>query len=155
MSIYTEKCGVDIIISDEQLQQMVVQTIEKSGKTSGKMLILPPDHTRLNSMAGRITEIVWEKYASSWTIDIMPALGTHAPMSDAELDLMFGKKIPKELFLVHDWRNDVVSLGKAPSSLLQELSEGKLDYEVDIQVNKRLFAGYDLTCYVIGLGAFI
>ena len=144
MSIYTERSGVDIAISDSELQTLVRETIAKTGKKSGKMLILPPDHTRLNSMAGRITEIVWENYSSTWTIDIMPALGTHAPMSDAELELMFGKKIPKSLFLVHDWRNDVVSLGKAPSSLIQELSEGKLDYEVNIQVNKRLFAGYDL-----------
>jgi len=144
MSIYTERSGVDIAIGDAELQALVRETIEKTGKKAGKMLILPPDHTRLNSMAGRITEIVWENYSGAWTIDIMPALGTHAPMSDAELELMFGKKIPKKLFLVHDWRNDVVSLGKAPSSLIQELSEGKLDYEVNIQVNKRLFAGYDL-----------
>ena len=144
MSIYAEKCGVDIIISDAELREMVIATVENVGKTSGRMLILPPDHTRLNSMAGRITEIVWETYSAMWNIDIMPALGTHAPMTDAELDLMFGTKIPKDRFLVHDWRNDVVTLGKAPSSLLQELSEGKLDYEVEIQVNKRLFAGYDL-----------
>jgi nickel-dependent lactate racemase len=49
-----------------------------------------------------------------------------------------------DAYLVHDWRNDVVTLGKADSKLISELSGGKLDYEVNIQVNKILFEDYDL-----------
>ena len=145
MGLYVQKGGATTAISDSELRDLVIRTIEKSGKQVKRLLLLPPDHTRLNSRAGRITEIIWELYGDKCHIDIMPALGTHAPMGDRELELMFGKKIPKSLFKVHDWRNDVKELGTAPSEFIKELSGGKLDYEVRIGVNKLLFEGnYDL-----------
>ena len=144
MSIFVQKGGVSESISDSELKELVRSTVEKSGKTAGRMLLLPPDHTRLNSRAGRITEILYEMYGDSWQIDIMPALGTHSPMGEKELALMFGTKIPRSLFRVHNWRDDVVTLGKASSDFIRELSGGKLDYEVNIQVNKILFEPYDL-----------
>ena len=145
MGLYVQKGGATTAISDSELRDLVIRTIEKSGKQVKRLLLLPPDHTRLNSRAGRITEIIWELYGDKCHIDIMPALGTHAPMGDRELELMFGKKIPKSLFKVHDWRNDVKELGTASSEFIKELSKGKLDYEVRIGVNKLLFEGnYDL-----------
>ena len=144
MSIYVQKGGVSDSISDSQLRELVRQTVEKSGKTGGRMLLLPPDHTRLNSRAGRITEILVEMYKDSWHIDIMPALGTHSPMGEKELNLMFGPNVPRSMFRVHNWRDDVVTLGSASSDFIRELSGGKLDYEVKIQVNKILFDSYDL-----------
>ena len=62
------------------------------------VLLLPPDFTRGNSGAGIIVEELYELLGSSVEIDIMPALGTHVPMSDEELTIMFGSKIPSE-----DW----------------------------------------------------
>ena len=144
MAMYVQKGGADISISDSELQSLVLETIAKSGKEIKRMLILPPDHTRLNSCAGRITEIIYENYADKCHIDIMPALGTHSAMGDAQLELMFGKKIPKEKFLVHDWRNAVRTMGKASSELISELSGGKVDYEVSVQVNKIVFENYDI-----------
>ena len=144
MSIYVKEGSATTAISDERLRELVKETIAKSGKTLRRLLLLPPDHTRLNSRAGRITEMIWEEYHATCQIDIMPALGTHSPMTDAQLEMMFGKQIPKSLFKVHDWRNGVVTLGKASSEMLKELSGGKLDYEVQIQADKILFEDYDL-----------
>ena len=144
MAVYMQKGGAALDIKADELKQLVLDTIKATGKEIKKLLLLPPDHTRLNSQAGLITNIIWEEMHDKCTIDIMPALGTHSPMGDAELELMFGKNIPKSAFLVHDWRNDVVTLGKADSKLIAELSDGKVDYEVNIQVNKILFEDYDL-----------
>ena len=142
MGIYTEYGGIDAVIDEERLRRMIVATVEQGGVPK-RMLLLPPDHTRLNSYAGRITAIIWELYSAKCDIDIMPALGTHAPMGEHELRMMFGDAIPLDKFLVHDWRNDVRHMGTVPSEYIRELSKGKLDYEVRIEVNKRLFAGYD------------
>ena len=57
----------------------------------------------------------------------MPALGTHSPMTDEQISIMFGKT-PKSLFRVHDWRHDVVTLGRVPGEYVSELTEGKLNY---------------------------
>ncbi|MBE6391216.1 MAG: DUF2088 domain-containing protein [Lentisphaerae bacterium] len=150
--MYTQMGGAAVAVSDAELQEMVLSAIEKSGKTLKRMLLLPPDHTRLNSCAGRITEIIYEKYAANCHIDIMPALGTHSAMNDAQLEMMFGKNIPKSAFKVHDWRNDVVSLGKASSEFIKELSGGNLDYEVNVQVNKIVYDNYDL---IVSIGQVV
>ena len=150
--MYVQKGGANVAVTDAELQEMVLSAIEKSGKTLKRMLLLPPDHTRLNSCAGRITEIIYEKYADTCHIDIMPALGTHSAMNDAQLEMMFGKNIPKSAFKVHDWRNDVVTLGKASSDFIKELSGGKLDYEVNVQVNKIVYDNYDL---IVSIGQVV
>ena len=145
MSIFVQKGSASTALTDDEIRLLVRQTIERSGKNPKRMLLLPPDHTRLNSYAGRITEIIYEEYSASCQLDIMPALGTHSPMNDEQLEMMFGKKIPKSMFKVHDWRNDVVTLGKVTSEQMLELSAGKLDYEVCVQCNKILFEDYDLS----------
>ena len=144
MSIFVEEGSATRVISDEELRGLVKQSIQAACPAPKRLLLLPPDHTRLNSYAGRITEMIWEEYHDICAIDIMPALGTHSPMNDAQLEMMFGKKIPKSAFRVHNWRDDVVTLGRASSEFLRELSQGKLDYEVSIQANKILFEDYDL-----------
>lgn len=83
----------------------------------------------------------------------MPALGTHYPMTKEECDKMFGPEIPFELFLPHDWRNDLIQLGQLEGELISELSEGKLDYTMDVGVNKELINGeYDL---IVSIGQIV
>jgi hypothetical protein len=43
------KFGEDISISRDELRELVVRCLEKEGGLS-RFLILPPDHTRLNSI---------------------------------------------------------------------------------------------------------
>jgi nickel-dependent lactate racemase len=101
-----------------------------------RVLALPPDFTRLNSYAGPITEIANDYYGDALT-DVMPALGTHSAMSDAQIDAMFGS-VPRSKFRVHDWRNDVVTVGEVPASYVREVSEGRVEYSWPAQVNKLL-----------------
>ena len=136
--------GEQLSISGTELRELVFRTLEKSGSPK-RVLILPPDHTRLNSMAGPITAMAYEKLVSDGArVDILPALGTHNPMTEAQLRMMFGASIPLDAFKVHDWRNDVVRKGTVPGEMLAELSGGKVDYTVGVEVNKILFGGYDL-----------
>jgi nickel-dependent lactate racemase len=101
-----------------------------------RVLALPPDFTRLNSYAGPITEMVNDYYGDVLT-DVMPALGTHSPMTDGQIAAMFGS-VPREKFRVHDWRNDVVTVGEVPAEYVREVSEGRVDYAWPAQVNKLL-----------------
>ncbi|MCF7818596.1 MAG: lactate racemase domain-containing protein [Kiritimatiellales bacterium] len=140
-----QRCGADISIQRDELRRLVFQTLEKTGRPLHKVLILPPDHTRLNSMAGPITAMVYEKLVGEGVrVDILPTLGTHNPMTEAQLRMMFGDSIPFEAFKVHDWRNAVVRKGLIDGAMLAELSGGKVDYTVGVEVNKMLFDGYDL-----------
>ena len=96
-------------------------------------------------MAGPITERVYKTLAAEGArVDILPTLGTHNPMTEAQLRMMFGDAIPLDAFKVHDWRNEVVEKGVIEGEMLSELSGGKVDYTVGVEVNKMLFDGYDL-----------
>ena len=101
-----------------------------------RVLAVPPDFTRMHSMSGKLTEIAYDYYGAR-LVDVLPALGTHKPMTDVEISTMFGA-VPRELFRVHDWRNDIVTLGEVPGEFMLDVSEGKLDYPWPAQVNKLL-----------------
>ena len=101
-----------------------------------RVLAIPPDFTRFNSYAGPLTEMVFDWYGDALT-DVMPALGTHSPMTDAQISAMFGR-VPKDRFRVHDWRHDVVTVGEVPAEYVREVSEGRVDYSWPAQVNKLL-----------------
>jgi nickel-dependent lactate racemase len=108
-----------------------------------RVLAVPPDFTRLHSKAGLLTELAWEYYGRALT-DVLPALGTHKAMTDNEIASMYGAT-PRSLFRVHDWRNDVVTLGEVPGEFVRAVSEGKVDYPWPAQVNKLLRdGGHDL-----------
>ncbi len=123
------------IITPQEVKDILNKVFDGMG-VKNRVLALPPDHTRLNSFAGPITEMIYGYFGDKLT-DIMPALGTHAPMTDAQLDMMFGS-IPHSLFRVHDWRNDVVTIGEVPKEYIEEISEGKLSFSWPAQVNKLL-----------------
>ena len=95
--------------------------------------------------------MAWEFYGDR-LVDVLPALGTHKAMSDGQIATMFGG-VPRGLFRVHDWRNDVVTLGEVPASFLREVSEGRVDYSWPAQVNRLLRdGGHDL---IVSIGQVV
>ncbi len=134
MLYYSRGSKTDAITPDE-VRAALRQVFDSMGPRR-RVLAIPPDFTRFNSYAGPITEMVYDYFGSALT-DVMPALGTHTAMTDEQIGTMFGHT-PKELFRVHDWRNDVVTVGRVPASYIEEVSEGKLHYDWPAQVNKLL-----------------
>ena len=122
-------------ISPEEIRTILGEVFDRMGPKR-RVLAIPPDFTRLNSFAGPITEMCNDYFGDALT-DVMPALGTHSPMTDGQISSMFGS-IPKEKFRVHDWRNDVVTVGEVPASYVEEVSEGRVSYSWPVQVNKLL-----------------
>lgn len=122
-------------ITPEEVRAALSGVFDKMGPRK-RVLALPPDFTRFNSYAGPITEMVYDYFGEALT-DVMPALGTHAPMTPEQISTMFGH-VPAGLFRVHDWRNDVVTVGEVPAEYVHEISEGRLNYSWPAQVNKLL-----------------
>ncbi|MDD2314224.1 MAG: lactate racemase domain-containing protein [Proteiniphilum sp.] len=140
--IYYEKGSSDTALSHDDLKKGLYEALDKLGERQ-KILAVPPDYTRLPSRAGELTEMTWEYYGEKLT-DILPALGTHSPMTEQQISHMFGKT-PQSLIRNHDWRNDVVTLGEVPAEYIREVSEGKVDFDWPAQVNRLLVeGGFDL-----------
>jgi nickel-dependent lactate racemase len=132
--------GIDRSVIKEKLHESIADEIG----SLKKVLLIPPDITRMHSGAGMITAMYYEMFKDTCHIDILPALGTHDPMTDEEIDAFFGRDIPKDRFIIHNWRTDVVKVGEIPHEYIAEVSEGLIDTPIIVEVNKRLMDGtYD------------
>ena len=94
MATYFARGGVSDNISTAEKREALAQALKVMGRPLRKVLILPPDHTRLNSDAGELTRLLYEMLSPKAEVDIMPALGTHSPMTEAQLRMMFGETHP-------------------------------------------------------------
>lgn len=132
----------DLGLTDQEIYEGLVESI--SSMNLKRVLIIPPDITRFHSKAGYITNKYYHLLKDIEQLDILPALGTHVPMDEDELELMFGD-IPYDKFLIHDWRNDVVSIGEVPKEYVNEITEGLWNKPVICEINKLITNGnYDL-----------
>ncbi|MBR5380104.1 MAG: DUF2088 domain-containing protein [Clostridia bacterium] len=131
-------------LSDGQIRKELEHSLSDVRAQLKKVLILPPDYTRFHSNAGRITQLLYEMLKDDCQVDIMPALGTHVPVSESEWNHMFAG-IPYEKMIVHSWRSDVTKVGVVPAQFVSEVSEGLVNDPIDVEVNKRLLdPSYDL-----------
>lgn len=130
-------------LSEKEIREALSASLE--GRSLRKVLILPPDFTRLHSGAGSITNVYYHMLTERGAqVDIMPATGTHVSMSEEQRISMFGD-IPAECFSVHDRHNDVVKIGEVPSDFISGITEGLMDETVSVEVNRRVMdESYDL-----------
>ena len=136
--LYLAKGGENTTISDLELSGLVHEALEKLA-TKKKVLLIPPDATRMHSKAGVITRTAYEHYRTAVT-DIMPATGTHFPMTISEIQLMF-PGVPTELFREHRWREDLAELGRVPADFITEKFGFKVEYDWPAQINRLLASG--------------
>ncbi len=140
--IYYQSGSPTTVINSNDLEYGLYSALVKLGPKK-KVLVVPPDFTRFHSRAGDITTLLYKYYKENLT-DILPALGTHKPMSTEELNEMF-KGVPEGLFRVHDWRNDIVTVGTVPGEYISEITDGALDYSWPAQLNRLVYhGGHDL-----------
>ena len=148
--IYYQKGSENSVIDSESLEEGLFSALDKIGKKK-KVLVVPPDQTRIHSRAGEIT-VLLHKYFKKELKDILPALGTHTPMTDNQINEMFGD-IPRELFRVHDWRKDVITVGTVDGDMVSQITNGALDYSWPAQLNKLVYkGGHDL---IISVGQVV
>jgi len=139
-------------LSDAEIKAALKASI--CNKELKKVLLLPPDYTRMYSGAGMICATYYEMLTNAGcTVEVMPALGTHFAMTEEEVNVFFEGKIPMSAIINHDWRNDVVKLGEVPAEFVTEVSEGTVTDKIDVEVNKRLMdESYDL---IISMGQVV
>jgi len=136
---YIDCGGPAVDIGNTELEELFSTALSRALtdiKISGPVIILPPDITRFHSRAGFLTETA-SRVLGGRLGAVLPALGTHMAMNDAELKRMFGDT-PREKFLVHDWRNGITELGRIEEDWVEKAAEGAVRYDWPVQVNKIL-----------------
>lgn len=133
----------DACVTKEQVTALLDRHMADNHWSS--VLLLPPDITRSHSGAGLITAHYYEQLtARGVSVKVLPALGTHLPMTEEQLREMFGDGIPMDAYIAHDFRNSIEVVGTVPGSYLDEVSEGLFKDDVTVSVNRELLSGkYD------------
>ncbi|MGI6724730.1 MAG: lactate racemase domain-containing protein [Christensenellales bacterium] len=139
-------------ITRTAIEDALAQALQPVKDSLRKVLIIPPDFTRFHSNAGFITQLLYHMLSPTCQVDILPALGTHVPMSQEQWQLMFGD-VPYGHMLVHRWREDVIPIGEVPAGFVKEVSEGLMEEAIPFSINRHLLdPEYDL---VLSIGQVV
>jgi nickel-dependent lactate racemase len=140
--IYYKIGSENTVLSSQDLQVGLHTALDKIGERK-KVLLIPPDYSRFHSRAGILTSLAHQYYKEKIK-DILPALGTHNPMTENEITHMF-EGIPRHLFRVHDWRHDVVTVGEVPGEYVSSVTDNLVNFAWPAQLNKLVNnGGHDL-----------
>ena len=128
-------------LSWPRLEELTLATLGEAKKRISsrprRVLLLPPDITRMHSGSGRITEILYNALAGEAEVYVIPTLGQHVPHTPEENRRMFGS-IPESQILVHDWRGGCVQVGEIPAAMVRETSRGAADWALPVVLNRAL-----------------
>ncbi len=145
--IYFERGGEEAVLTDRDIREGAEQALEGWAEQHGwpgRVLMVPPDITRLHSRAGDVTGAVYRGLAREADaggrksdVEVMPSLGTHRPMTRAQGERMY-PGVPRELFRVHRWREDTVTLGEVSAGEVSRRAGVDFPFSWPVQVNRRL-----------------
>ena len=86
---------------EQLVQQAIDEAKQRINKNPKRVLLLPPDITRMHSGAGWITECFYNRLKGEADVHVIPTLGQHEPHTREQSAQMFGS-IPHERIHPHD-----------------------------------------------------
>jgi len=114
-----------------------------------RVLVLIPDGTRTMPMPLLFDVLERELGPRTAALDYLVALGTHAPMNDAQLSCLVGRKVEggragRSRIVNHRWDDPAtfVTLGTIAAAEIEELTGGRLSQAVPVVLN-RLILDYE------------
>ena len=140
--LYFERGSTTDKLDHAALRAGLFEALKRLG-TRHRVLVVPPDFTRFHSHAGELTSLAHEFYGEK-LVDVLPALGTHTPMTSPQIAEMF-PGVPESLFRVHNWRTGITTVGEVPAAFVREVSGGAVEFPWPAQVaNLIATGGHDL-----------
>ncbi len=145
--------GPERAISGDELREIVEELATAELLAARRVLLVPPDLTRLHSRAGEITGLLFERLSDAGCeVAVLPALGTHAAMTPREAKLLFGDRVPFDRILEHRWREGLVQVGEIGGDEIAALSAGLMANPIPVEVDELLLDGWDL---VVSIGQVV
>ncbi|MEI6914835.1 MAG: lactate racemase domain-containing protein [Armatimonadota bacterium] len=135
----------DKTLSNDDIAQIVAQSLDSARLDGKRVLMIVPDHTRtapVDIMFKTIYGLLAPKVA---VLDVIIALGTHHALPMEMIYQRVGisaeehaRDFSKARFFNHHWDNPdhLTVIGKLTNEQTAKLTDGKLVMEVDIPINK-------------------
>jgi lactate racemase len=134
-----------------QAAQLVAQALPVADYQGKKILLIVPDHTRTAPVGLLFKSIFAQIGAVTKELDVLTALGTHPPMSEAaiceRLEISVEQhrsEYKKVRFFNHEWDNPAAlqEIGSLTEADVKELTDGLFSMSVPVEINKLVF-NYD------------
>ena len=135
-------------ITPEQVSEIIARGCPADELRGKRILLIVPDATRSCPLDIVFREVHRQLAGEAAALDVMVALGTHAPMSEEAICERLGISMEerKELFskvrlINHEWDNPAAlrEVGKLTEDEISTLSGGLFSMEVTVTINARLF----------------
>jgi nickel-dependent lactate racemase len=140
---------VDRFLTEDEAARIVQEGLDSLPLDARRLLVIIPDSTRtmpMPLMFDLIERAVGGRVAA---LDYLVALGTHQPLSDAQLGKLLGRDVvdgraSRSRVWNHRWDDPstFVTLGTIPAAEIRETTGGKLVRDVPVSLN-RLVLDYD------------
>ena len=146
--------GPEGFLNQNQIIEFVDSAFNAIDTANKNVVLIVPDATRSCPMP-TLLPLIEKKIANSKSITGLIALGTHAAMTDAEINNFFaaGKPVsetyPTISFINHEWwkPETFVQVGLITPEQMKSISVGRLEREVPVLIN-RLVTEADLVLIV-------
>jgi lactate racemase len=143
------KGSAEKYLSQDEVRQIVAEAVASAGFGGKRVLVLIPDGTRtmpMPLMFELFQELLKPRVKD---LDYLVALGTHAPMTDAQLSKLIGQTVVNEMvgdthIFNHHWEDpaNFVTLGSVPAKEIEQITGGLMSKDVPVSLNK-LILDYD------------
>jgi nickel-dependent lactate racemase len=137
--------GPDEVLSDDRVTAFVAEQLATADLDGRSVCVVIPDATRSCPLPLLLTAVHGALAGRASRLTVLVALGTHAPMTEAQLARHLGypagdlaARYPGMEVRNHEWADPAtfVSLGVIPGTRVAELSGGLLSESVDVRLNR-------------------
>ncbi|MCS7217084.1 MAG: lactate racemase domain-containing protein [Candidatus Bipolaricaulota bacterium] len=133
-------------IPEPELRTKLQEFLSQTDFTRDRLLVIVPDDTRTLPMPVIYEALIEAVLPRVKELAFLVALGTHPPLSEAQLSRHFGPRFPHPRVRVyqHAWADPqaLVRVGEISRDRMAQISRGLLALEVAVEVN-RLALAYD------------
>lgn len=141
---------VDRYLTAGEVGAIVGEAIDALAPDGKRFLFIIPDGTRTMPMPQMASLVRAALRGRAAAVDFLIALGTHQPMSDAALSAHLGfpvvngeeaKVAGGSRVFNHEWHDPAMfrTIGTIPAAEIRALSQGRLDQDVPVALNRRIF----------------
>jgi len=136
------------LLTPEQVAEVVARACPPDAYRGRRVLLIIPDHTRTAPVGQLFRALHRQVGATTRALDILVALGTHQPMTEAAIcrRLEMSEAERRDTygavrFFNHAWDDpaDLTTVGTITAEEVRELTGGRFALDVPVEVNRRLF----------------
>ena len=148
MKLFASTAPKGSAVSPATVSDLIAQACPADSYRGKKVLLIIPDGTRTAPVGLMFQTLHRQIGAVTGAFDILIALGTHQPMSEAaicgRLEISETERASTYRgvrFFNHEWDNPAAlrTIGTLTKADTRELSEGRMELDVPVEINQRIF----------------